>query len=167
MSFKQRRITFAAPCFVTHYLPSSRSGVSDEPDSAAQTTALPQGSASKPSQASEQDAVPSKPSSSTRQFWRLWRTPRSSRKRKSVSTTGGKDSHSGIKGVRLPESQSACSICLCGESGRPCLDGSNSASVPSADMTDPVSLQSMIRPQKKLRPQIRSKVRQSRWSQIS
>lgn len=63
-----------------------------------------------------------------RQFWRLWRRP----KRRSTSAFGGGEAGGevggdfvplpkGMEGVRLPESQDACSICLMGEFG--CWEG--------------------------------------------
>lgn len=50
-----------------------------------------------------------------RQFWRLWkRSTVSKEKAAGTATAGLPDLPSGVEPIRLPESQTACSICLCG-----------------------------------------------------
>ncbi|BGP54842.1 hypothetical protein JCM8202_003348 [Rhodotorula sphaerocarpa] len=49
-----------------------------------------------------------------RQFWRLWkRSTVSKEKAAGTATAGLPDLPSGVEPIRLPESQTACSICLC------------------------------------------------------
>lgn len=64
----------------------------------------------------QQKTAPS-PASSRRQFWRLWRRPAAQRAAAAerVSTLAAYPPFpAGVEPIRLPESQAACCICLCG-----------------------------------------------------
>ncbi|BGP23975.1 hypothetical protein JCM10295v2_002876 [Rhodotorula toruloides] len=90
--------------------------VGTKPEPCAEDTAT---SSSTPSQSSSPSTVPSSPRRSGRkQWWRLWRSNKASTNQKDAGADDRLDrAHvpfpPGVEGILLPESQTACSICLC------------------------------------------------------